>query len=96
MYCVFSKWTISPSAGPEWEARARSVRSILRATPGVKALHSIQTKDGVLVMVGYEDEATYQRIIQDASGPFARALRDTGLEEVAEWAWSERGEELDD
>jgi hypothetical protein len=96
MYMVVSKWQALPSQEDEFESRGRSVRQMLRAQPGVVMLETFRSEDGAIAVVGYENEETYRRIVDDPNGPFAKAIQDQELESVSHWLWSERGETVTD
>ena len=55
-------------------------------------LESFWNDDGGLAVMGYEDEAAYQRIVHAEGGPFEQVAKRHRLEEFGEWIWSERGE----
>jgi hypothetical protein len=96
MYIVVSKWQITPGADEEWKARGLAVRQALRKVPGITVLEHFYTHDGAVAIVGYQDEATYHRIVDDPNGPFVKAIDEHKLEEVSHWVWSERGESVPD
>ena len=54
----------------------------------------IDENDMGVAIIGYTDRETYERVVNDPAGPFAQALKDTGLEEVGTWQSSQRGETL--
>ena len=39
----------------------------------------------------YDDEDAYNKIVNDADGPFARAASEHGIEDVADWLGSVKG-----
>ena len=97
MYMVVSRWKVNAGADDEVEARGRRVREALRAQPGVELLETFRSETGDIIAVhGYADENTYTRIIQDENGPFASALRESGLEKFTTWVSSDRGSTIHD
>jgi len=97
MYLVVSKWQIAPGREAEAEERGRNVRRELRSIPGVEFVRNFRNESGEIVAImGYTDSATYQRVVKDPQGPFEQTISRHGLEEVANWVSSERGEELDE
>jgi heme-degrading monooxygenase HmoA len=94
MYLVVSRWEIIPGKESEFEERGRAVREALRSTPGVKLVEGYRTDNGVVAIAGYESQEAYDRIVNDESGPFAKAAAQHRLEECGRWISSERGESL--
>jgi hypothetical protein len=91
MYLVVSKWEALPGKESEVQERARQVRKTLRSQPGCVMVESIYNGKNALAVHGYVDEDAYKRIVQDDNGPFARAVAEHRLEEVARWVSSEAG-----
>jgi hypothetical protein len=97
MFLVVSKWQITPGKEAEAEERGRNVRRELRSIPGIEFVRNFRNESGeVIAVMGYSDPATYQRIVQDPQGQFEQTIAKHGLEEVATWVSSDRGEELDE
>ncbi|HRF59069.1 MAG TPA: hypothetical protein PLH94_04035 [Fimbriimonadaceae bacterium] len=98
MYLVVSRWNLKPGGREEFESRGRAVRNVLRSLPGIVLTETLMSDEGDhgLAIIGYADEATYQNLIHDPAGPFARALAEHRLEEFGEWVWSERGVAVQD
>ena len=96
MYTVISKWEIKPGKEQQAEAASKRVRGVLRSTPGVVSLEGMRSGNTVYAVVTYESEATRDKIVKDPNGPFAKAIAENGLEEFAEWKWSEGGEKVED
>lgn len=97
MYIVVSRWEIIPSMQEEFESRGKSVRNILRSTPGVQLMEGFQTEEGgVVAIIGYDSRESYDRIVNDPNGPFAKAVAEHRLEECGHWVRSERGESMND
>ncbi len=97
MFIVVSKWSVKPGQWPEFESRAKQVRRAILANDGVSFVHGFKSEQGdAVAVVGYRDQAAYSAVVNDPSGPFAKALAEHGLEDMSEWVWSERGEVLPD
>ncbi|HJP84166.1 MAG TPA: hypothetical protein VJ835_11760 [Fimbriimonadaceae bacterium] len=93
MYMVISKWEFDPASEGVVKDKARRMMQQIRAWDGVESAFNVRTSPGsVLAVIGYRDEATYQRLIQDPNGPFEKAAQESGIEQEAQWKWSERGE----
>jgi hypothetical protein len=91
MYLVVSRWEALPGKEAEFEQRGISMRDLLRKQPGVKLVEAFGSNGTRVVVHGYEDEATYDRVISDPNGPFVAASNETGIETVARWLGSEKG-----
>ena len=97
MYMVVSRWEVLPGHENEVEGRGSAVRQVLRSQPEIKLMESFRTDDGGMVaVIGYESKEAYDRIINDPSGPFQKALSEQGLENHTRWVRSERGESMED
>jgi hypothetical protein len=95
MYIVVSRWEVIPGMEEEFEEKGRAVREILRTTPGVQLMEGFRTDEGgVVAIVGYESPEVYDRIINDESGPFAKAVSEHQIETCGRWLSSERGESV--
>jgi hypothetical protein len=93
MYIVASLWEINPGQKAVAQPKGLEVRKVLRATPGVHSVTHFQPEENkVMAIIAYEDEAAYDRIINDPNGPFATAIKQHGLEDVMTWVQSWRGE----
>ena len=92
MYLVVSKWEAVPGKESEFITRSMPVRETLRSQPGVLMVEAIFDGKTATSIHAYKDEATYKAVVQNESGPFARAMKEHRLEEVATWVSSVRGE----
>lgn len=96
MYIVVSKWKINPGMEDQFMERGRKMRNFMRSQPGVEMVEAFRCEDGCsCAILGYKDEESYRRLVKDPNGPFERAAKENGLEEMATWQWSERGEAID-
>ena len=96
MYMVVSKWEIIPGKEDVVEREGRQMREYLRSLDGVEFVETFRAEDGSgIAVLGYRDEDTYRRIIQDPEGPFEKRARELRLEDNMRWVWSERGETVD-
>ena len=96
MYAVMSKWEPLPGCEDEVQKRSSDVRAKMRTVSGIEFMHGFRNESGQYVVVmGYADEPTYQKIIHNPQGPFAQALADSDLEKYARWVSSERGEMIE-
>ena len=91
MFLVVSRWQAKPGMEEEFRRVGQSMRSELRAQPGVELVEGFLSGDTVVAVHGYSDEAAYQRIVQDPNGPFAAAAAKHGIEDVATWIGSDSG-----
>jgi hypothetical protein len=64
----------------------------LRNQSGVQMLEMFRSGNKRIAVHGYKDEATYQSLVSDPNGPFARAQAKHNVEEYGRWLYSERGE----
>ncbi len=95
MYIVASTWEIIGGQKDEAERRGLAMRKILKEQPGVELMeHFPATDSEVMVIIGYRDEPTYQRLINDPNVPFQKGLNDLKLEETMTWKQSWRGESV--
>jgi hypothetical protein len=92
MYLVVSVWEPLPGKADAFREHGMKVGSLLKKQPGVKLLEVFETGNKVVSVHGYADEATYQRLVQDPNGPFAKAIAESRAEEYGRWISSERGE----
>lgn len=92
MYLVVSKWEILPGKESAFEEAGKQMMGAIRSWPGVRFAESIRATDGSIAVIGYEDEATYRRLVLDPGSPFDQCAADLKLEESGRWVWSERGE----
>jgi hypothetical protein len=91
MYLVISQWQPKPGREADFEAVGSRMRSFLRQTPGVQFVEAIQGPECFYAIHAYDDEDTYNRIVNDANGPFAKAAAEHGIEDVADWLGSVKG-----
>lgn len=98
MYLVVSRWNIKPGCREDFETRGRAVRNAIRSMPGLVLFETMMSEAGDhgLAIMGYTDEPTYQKLIHEPEGPFAKAMEAHRLEEVGDWVWSERGNAVQD
>jgi hypothetical protein len=93
MFVVVSKWEYLPSMEDEVRASARKMMETINAWPEVEFSYNVRTGENTIcAIIAYRDEPSYQRLIQDPDGPFAKAAAEHGIENHAKWLWSERGE----
>lgn len=96
MYMVISQWK---AKSPDLESTIRggsAPRQFLRSQPGCKLCEVIFDGDTAHVVHAYESEADYDRIVNDPDGGFAKALKESGIENHAEWVGSVRGNTIED
>jgi len=95
MYIVVSKWAIKPGKEDAFKAASEKMRDFMRSQPASQMMEGFQCADGSAMAIhGYTDEASYKKLME-AGGAFERAAAEHGIEDCAEWQWSERGESLD-
>ncbi|MBV9852470.1 MAG: antibiotic biosynthesis monooxygenase [Armatimonadetes bacterium] len=92
MFLVVSRWEALPGRAEEFERVSPDVRAVLRQQPGVVLVESFRSEGHYVVVHGYQDEAAYHAVVDDANGPFRQALAKHKLEEMGHWISSERGE----
>lgn len=93
MYLVVSRWRMNPGKEEEARSKGLEMRRKLRNWPGVESVSVARMEEGdAIVAIGYRDKATYDHLINDPGGPFARAAEETGIEGTMEWVESWRGE----
>src|SRR5512141_2776226 len=96
MYLVVSEWEPMPGKEEQFKQAGMATGARLRDEPGVEFMHAFQNDDGkVVTVVGYSDEATYRRLIDDPNGVFAREHERNRVEEYGRWLGSKRGEAID-
>jgi len=95
MYMVISRWQPKPGREAEFEQIGREMRAMMSQQPGMKFMNAIRGDDGIHAVHVYEDEAAYKRLVEDPNGPFAQAAQAKGIENVADWLGSVRGETVD-
>ena len=96
MFIVVSRWEPKPEKGDAWKEMAAAARAKVSQVPGVEFMNRFMNEAGqMVVMMGYTDEATYDRLVNDPSGAVAQAMAETDVEEYATWVSSERGESFD-
>lgn len=92
MYMVISAWQPHPGKEAAFRERGMQLASVLKRQPGVRQLDVFESGGKHMSVHAYDDEATYQRLIHDPVGAFAKAVAETGIEEYGNWLYSERGE----
>lgn len=92
MYLVVSYWEPVAGREAEFDRIGPEVARLLRSQPGVEIVQVFKSDGKHVAVHGYRDEATYHAIIDDPVGPFARAVNDLRMEDVARWLGSEKGE----
>ncbi len=93
MYGVVAKWEFEPKDEQELSRVSNLMMDELRALDGVETVLDIRVApNAILSVITYRDEATYQALIHDPNGPFVQAAAKHGIEDLATWVWSERGE----
>lgn len=95
MYIVISRWRPKEGFEAEFERRSIGPRETLRSQPGVLFVYGMKHGDDYFAIHGYTNQTMYQKIVHDPEGAFAKSVEQSGLEEVAEWAESWRGESVD-
>jgi heme-degrading monooxygenase HmoA len=95
MYIVISQWKPKPGREDEFKAIGQKMRGILRSTPGVQMIEGFEGPECFYAVHAYDDEAAYNRIIQDPNGPFNQAASEHAIEDVADWLGSVKGASLD-
>lgn len=91
MYIVASTWEV---IGDQADAMSRGqrMRQLLRGQAGIEFIHHFPTTGNeIMVIVGYTDEATYKKLIDDPHGPFVTNMEALKLEDVMQWKHSWRG-----
>jgi quinol monooxygenase YgiN len=94
MFLVVSEWKAKPGKEAEFERAGKQAATRLRKQPGVLLLEIFRSGDRHVSVHGYQDEATYRKLIDDPQGAFARSQEELGIEKVGEWIGSQRGETL--
>ena len=93
MYMVISKWEYYPAHEAELRASAAKMMADLTSWDGVEFAYNVRASPSeILAVIAYSDEASYNRLIQDPNGPFAKAAAEHEIERYSQWKWSERGE----
>jgi hypothetical protein len=94
MYMVVSRWEALPGQEENFIREGSQVAAELRRTPGVLMVEIIESNGQYVSVHGYEDEATYQRVVQDPNGPYEREHSARKVESYGRWLGSERGETI--
>ncbi len=94
MYMVVSEWQPLPGKEEQFRQAGMATGSRLRQEPGVVMMEVFESGDKVIAVVGYEDEATYHRLIDDPNGVFAREHERNRVEDLGKWIRSDRGETI--
>lgn len=93
MYVVVSKWQYEMENEASVREGAAKMMQTINGWPEVQFAYNVRTSpDSVLAIIGYSDEASYHRLVQDPNSPFEKAAAEYGIENNAKWLWSERGE----
>ncbi len=94
MYCVVSRWKPKPGQEQEFLKRATQARAQMKKLPGIVFLEGFAPEgaSGSTAVVCYQDKATYDKLVNQPGAPFEQIASQLGMEEVAEWVSSERGE----
>ena len=78
---VISKWEFDVSREAEVRESARIMDDAMGMWPEIEFSYTVRAgEDYVIVVMGYRDEASYQRLIRDPSGPFEKAAAESGIE----------------
>jgi hypothetical protein len=94
MYLVISCWEALPGKEQEFDEVGKKVSALLRQQPGVVLLERIKSGKRHWSVHGYQDEATYNKIVQDPNGFFTKALIEHQVEKIGRWISSERGQTM--
>jgi hypothetical protein len=94
MYIVISRWSAKPGNEALVTEQGVEARARMRAIPGVKMIEGIEDQGEHVVFHAYDDQATYDRIVNDPDGPFSKLMADMDFEAIANWNGSWRGEAL--
>jgi len=94
MYLVVSEWEAKPGKEAEFEQAGEAVAARLQEQPGVVLFERFKSGDRYISIHGYEDEATYRKLIDDPGGVFTQAATEQRLEEFGSWVRSERGKAI--
>jgi len=94
MYLVVSTWEALPGREAEFDRIGTTVASILRQQPGVLVVEAIKNGNQHVAVHGYHDQATYEAVVNDPNGAFAKAAAEYRIEENARWIGSVRGETM--
>lgn len=82
---------MNTESDPDFESKGKQVRQTLRSMPGVKLVEVFESGGDHIVVHGYEDEAAYNKAVNDPNSPFVKTLETSGLEKHSQWISSERG-----
>jgi quinol monooxygenase YgiN len=94
LYLVVSVWEPLPGQEEAFEKQGMAVAAKMREQPGIALLEAFRSGSRRIVIHGYRDEATYQSLVSDPDGPFARAQAEYPVEKYGRWLYSERGETI--
>ncbi len=86
---------MNAAGDPEFDNKGKQVRQTLRSMPGVKLVEVFESGGVHIVVHGYDDEAAYNKAVNEPDSPFVKALETTGLEKNSQWISSERGTTAD-
>lgn len=92
MYVVVSKWEFDPAHEAEVKSSAAKMMETIQSWPEVSFAYNVRAgANYVLAIIGYLDQAGYERLVQTPGGPFEQAAAQHQIEKYATWVWSERG-----
>ena len=94
MFLVVSRWEAIDGKEAEFDAVSLKMSALLRKQPGVEMVEVIKNGPHHIAVHGYRDQAAYQVTIDDPQGIFTRAAEENGIDSVARWLGSERGETM--
>jgi len=95
MFIVVSKWSVHPGREAEWREMSQMTRGRIAAVPGVEFVHGfLNESNEAVAILGYSDEATYNRLVNEPGGAVAQVIADTNIESVGQWISSDRGESM--
>ncbi len=96
MFVVVSKWEALSGQWDAFEAVGHKMMALIRSWSEVEVFYNVRTgPESILSIIGYRSQADYERLVKDPNGPFEQASRETDIESVGKWIWSERGETFD-
>ncbi len=96
MYIVISKWKSKDGNVDRITELGKPLRKLLRTQPGVRMIETVIEGDTAHVIHVYDDEAAYQKHLNDPNSAFNKAMQESGIENHAEWLGSVRGEAVPD
>lgn len=96
LYLVVSVWEPLPGQEEVFENLGRESAARMRQQSGVALIKAFRSGNRRIVIHGYSDEATYQLLVSDPDGPFARTQAEYPIEDCGRWLYSEQGETFTD